>query len=187
VLVVYAPAVGGPGGTPGATIDSFDITSGTLFNDSFVKVTPDPSGSLTTSGNVEGWVPSSTGPLTIEALSPTSPTGVDFQYWLTLLPDSSNSSSSLALGKNVSLSALAFYKAPPVVTPPALTPCQQAVQFLQQIIEDNFRPLLTVAEFTALKAQLEKCVQEGNLSQSVVTNLLNEYENGIKQPTTPPK
>jgi hypothetical protein len=185
VLVVYALTGGGPGGTAGATIDSFDISSGTLFSDTFVKVTPDPSGSLTTSGNVEGWVPSATGPLTIEALSPTSPTGVDFQYWLTLLPDASSTSPNLAVGQNKSLSALAFYKTPPVVTPPPLTPCQQAVEFLVQIIEDGDRPLLTVAQFAAVKAQLETCVAEGKLTQTEVNNLLNEYQNGLTRQTPP--
>ena len=88
VLVVYAPAGGGPGpGGSGATIDSFDTTTGNLFNDTFVTVSPDPSGTLTTSGNVEGFVATNNAE-TITALSPTSPTGVDFIEWVTLLPQS---------------------------------------------------------------------------------------------------
>ena len=55
VVVVYVPKGGGPG-TPGATIDEFDQTIGQLINDTFVTVTPDLGGTLTTSGNVEGFV-----------------------------------------------------------------------------------------------------------------------------------
>ena len=185
VLVVYAPT-GGGGGTPGATIDSFDLTTGSLFSDTFVKVTPDPTGSLTSSGNVEGWVPSATGPLTLEALSPTSPAGVDFQYWLRLLPDSSTSSANLPIAHNESLSALAFYKLPPAGSTPPPDPCQQAVKFLQQIILDGDKPRLTVAQFAAVKAQLETCVHEGKLTQNEVNNLISEYEGELNQPTPPP-
>ena len=88
VLAVYVPAGGGSGdgGGSGATIDSFDETTGSLFNDTFVSVSPDPGGTLTKSGNVDGYVDTTSSAETITALSPTSPTGVDFSRWVALAP-----------------------------------------------------------------------------------------------------
>ena len=127
VLVVYAPT-GGGNGESGATIDSFDDTAGRLFNDTFVTVTPDPGGSLTKSGNVDGFV-ATTNAETITALSPTTPTKVDFEHWLTF-PSTLSNSRELAVKKGGSPLALAFYKAPPKKSPPPPDACQQALNSL---------------------------------------------------------
>jgi hypothetical protein len=147
VLVVYVPTGGGSGGTgSGASIDSFDETTGELFDDTFVTVAPDPGGPpppLTTSGNVDGYV-STTNTETITALTPTSPTGVDFDQWVLLYPQATTrleigpkgptvvtiypaginvSGTNLTVDAGTSVYALAFYKAPP--PPPPLTTCEQ--------------------------------------------------------------
>ncbi len=183
VLVVYGPPSGGigSGGVDGATIDSFDITTGALFNDTFVKVTPDASGSLTGSGNVEGWVPSATGPITIAALSPTSPTGVDFEYWLNLGTDGKSTSANLVVGKDGSVAALAFYQSPPQGTPPESS-CQGALQYLQTIVRDGDKPAIPLAQFELLTRQLNACVAAGKLSQAEVTAAINAYLDGFRQP-----
>ena len=68
VLYVYFP-VGGRPCPPnqkcatGASIDEFDEMSGQLGDDLFVKVTPDPSGLLTKSGNDKGTVDTTNPPL----------------------------------------------------------------------------------------------------------------------------
>src|SRR5277367_207086 len=59
VLVVYVPAGGGRGRPvrdSGATIDSFDETTGSLFNDIFVSVAPDSGGAVTAAANNMGYV-----------------------------------------------------------------------------------------------------------------------------------
>ena len=174
VLVVYVPTGGGGPGS-GATIDSFDETTGTLFNDTFVSVSPDPSGTLKTSGNVEGYV-DTTNTETITALSPTSPTGVDFDKWVNLLaPASTIPGAALTVEKGTSISALAFYKAPPP-EPPAEVTCQDIVQSLETMIAIGIPgPLFTVAEWTAVQASLKKCVQEGYLTQARMNTLIAEY------------
>jgi len=149
VLVVYIP-VGGNGGVRGATIDSFDETTGTLFDDTFVSVSPDPTGTETTEGNVHGFVSTANSNETITALSPTSPSLVDFDQWVPLgvqlttriIPPNpilhtpgeviSTGPGLLIVGNNLqvdegtSVSALAFYKAPPPSPPPPPpTTCEQ--------------------------------------------------------------
>lgn len=113
VVVVYV-ATGG-GGTrngTGATIDEFDQTTGQLINDTFVTVTPDPDGTLTASGNVEGFVATMNAE-EIVALPTTSPTGVKFVNWVKLGPPAVVSASpTLAVGGAQSVLALAFYQAP---------------------------------------------------------------------------
>lgn len=183
VLVVYAPEGGGGQGS-GATIDSFDESTGSLFNDTFVSVTPDTSGALTKSGNVEGYVDTTNAAETIRALSPTSPTNVDFVQWLTL-PNTVTTSASLTVGKGVSLSALAFYKTPPPVVVPPPNACQQELEGLLQIVRDNDRPLLTVAMFNGIKTQLQKCVEEGQLTQAEVNGAISAYENILNEPPPP--
>jgi hypothetical protein len=184
VLVVYAPTGGGGIGGSGATIDSFDIATGSLFDDTFVSVSPDSSGALTTSGNVEGYVDTTNSAETITALSPTTPTNVNFVRWLTL-PSTVSTSESLAVDAGVSVSALAFYNKPPAVVPPPLDPCQESLRSLNQIVEDNDRPRLTVAMFNAIKAQLEKCVAEKKLTQTQVTDALNAYLDDLNPPVPP--
>ena len=118
VLYVFVPP-GSPngGGTPGATIDEFDQTTGQLIDDNFVTVTPDPGG-YQTEANVDGFVPTTMSAENIVALPTTSPTGVDFFGWLTLGPPAEMSSSATlggtgGVGMGQSVMALAFYNAPP--------------------------------------------------------------------------
>jgi len=125
VLVVYVPPLGSVGvnGGSGALIDSFDTTTGQLFSDTFVSVSPDPGGPpppLTKSGNVDGYVDTTNATETITALSPTSPTGVDFVQWVNLYPEQTSgitvAGSQLKVNKGASCYALAFYQAPPPLT-----------------------------------------------------------------------
>lgn len=184
VLVVYAPEGGiGNGGGSGATIDSFDESTGSLFNDTFVTVSPDQGGTLTKSGNVDGYV-DTTNAETITALSPTTPTGVDFEHWL-IFPNKVSNPAALAVGKGQSLQGLAFYRTPPPVVIPPPDPCQQALAGLNQIVENADRPRLTVAMFNAIKAQLEQCVAEKKLTQAQVTAALNAYLGDLNPPPPP--
>jgi hypothetical protein len=174
VLVLYVPPPSGNGGPPGngsgATIDSFDETTGSLFNDIFVSVAPDPGGVLTTSGNNLGYVDTTHSQEAITAISPTS-SGVIFDQWRILLPPGPDRGQVLKVGKGVSVNALAFYKAPP---PPPPDPCSQAVEFLQQIIRDGGPPLLPT-QLKEVKDTLERCVREHRLTQAFVNSLLAEY------------
>jgi hypothetical protein len=185
VLVVYAPA-GGGGGTPGATIDSFDDTIGALFNDTFVKVAPDPGGALTKSGNVDGFVASSNAE-TISALSPTTPTKVDFEHWLTL-PNTLGNSPNLVVAQDSSPLALAFYKSPPPPPPPPpLDACHELLDALTEISQHGDKPKLKVAMFNAIKTQLENCVKTKKLTQQQVTQAINAYLADLNPPPTPGK
>jgi hypothetical protein len=184
VLVVYAP-VGG-GGTPGATIDSFDDTIGALINDTFVTVAPDPGGALKKSGNVDGFVASSNAE-TISALSPTTPTKVDFEHWLTL-PNTLGNSPNLFVAQNSSPLALAFYKSPPPPPPPPpLDACHELLEALIEISQHGDTPKLTVAMFNAIKTQLENCVKTKKLTQQQVTQSINAYLGDLNPPPTPGK
>jgi hypothetical protein len=175
VLTVYVPAGGSGGsgtGAPGATIDSFDETTGSLFNDIFVSVAPDPGGALTTSGNDLGFVDTTNSDEAITAISPTS-SGVIFDQWRSLLPPGPDAGRVLSVAKGHSVIALAFYKAPPGPSPEQQT-CNEAVQFLEQIIR-NHGPLLLPAQLNQVTATLERCVREHLLSQAFVTDLLHQY------------
>jgi len=190
VLTVYVPTPGGGGGGPGgsgATIDSFNETSGSLFNDIFVAVTPDPGGALTASGNNLGFVDTTGSHEAITAISPTS-SRVIFDQWRVLLPPGTDAGNVLRVGRGVSVIALAFYKAPPPPSPEQQT-CIEAVQFLQTIIQ-NRGPLLLPAQLNQVKATLERCVREHHLTQAFVNSLLAEYasigenRDPIRRPTT---
>jgi hypothetical protein len=111
VLVVYVQ-IGGSGS--GATIDEFDETTGQLLNDTFVGVAPDPTETLTTSANVEGFVDTTSADEVITALPTATPSGVDFVGWVNLGPPGQTiSSPNLRVGKDQSVRALAFYQTPP--------------------------------------------------------------------------
>ena len=126
VLVVYVPT--GNGGPPGrgAYIDSFDETLGKLVSDDFVKVSPDapppPGGKLTTSGNVDGWVDTTTTE-TITAITHITPTGADFDRWVDMgnplsPPHGEIAGPNFTASRNTNYYALAFYKSPPPPPPP---------------------------------------------------------------------
>jgi len=181
VQVIYVPSGGGPGPPPtdsGATIDSFDETTGALFSDTFVSVAPDPSGALTKSGNVEGYVDTWNSAETITALTPTSPTGVNFSRWVNLGPPATPSSNpALTVAKGSSVLALAFYDAPAIpIQSTTQAVCTQEADNLQLIITDR-GPLLLVNQYNQVVAALEKCVAERYLTQAYVTNLETEYRN----------
>jgi hypothetical protein len=103
-LGVYLPHGNGHGhGAPGASIDALDITTGLLLdglNGDFVTVDDEPGGgrdaSLTTSGNVYGWVPTSRprgSPRTgakITAFGQLGVSGPNFFGWLDLLNPPAN-------------------------------------------------------------------------------------------------
>jgi len=105
-LGVYLPSGGVPpnGGAPGASIDALDVTTGLLVNGldgNFVTVDDEPGdvrdASLTTSGNVYGWVPTSRasrGPhrtgVKITALGQLGLSGPNFCGWLDLLNPPAN-------------------------------------------------------------------------------------------------
>jgi hypothetical protein len=168
VLYVYLPPAGIGNGDYGATIDSFDEDTGNLFDDTFVTVAPDPTGALTTSGNVEGWVDTTANTETITALSPTSPTGVDFDQWVVLgIGDASPptgvtiSSSNLTVAQSTSVSALAFYKAPP--TPPPPNECQEFLANLNFLIQEK---KVLVSKVAGDKLQLAQCLQQGQITQA---------------------
>ena len=193
VLAVYVP-VGGPPCQPaqnctssGATIDSFDETTGSLFNDTFVKVAPDTNGAQTTSGNVYGYVDTTGSAETITALTPTSPSNVNFSRWVKLEPSGAAANgAALSVGKGVSTIALAFYDAPPPGSPPsAKTACQQQLASLNQIAMDR-GPLLLVTQYTNIKAALQKCVQEGYLTQASVNQAETAYQNMLNSRNNPP-
>ncbi|HUO93768.1 MAG TPA: hypothetical protein VMU22_12640 [Rhizomicrobium sp.] len=191
VLAVYVP-VGGPpcpGCTgSGATIDAFDETTGSLFNDTFVKVAPDANNTLTTSGNVYGYVDTTNSAETISSLTPTSPTGVNFSRWVKLLPSAATTNgSALGVGKGVNTIALAFYDAPPPGSsqPTPKQVCQQELASLNKITVDR-GPLLTVSQYAGVKATLQKCVQQGYLTQSAVTAAENGYQNMLNTHNNPP-
>ncbi len=114
VLNVYVP-IGGIG-EPGAVIDAFNMQTGTLCDDTFVSVVPDDStGSLTSSGNVYGWV-SSAHTESITAYTHIVPSNLSFQNWgiVAGTGDSSDTVSGnlFTLGQGTSPYAFAFYIPP---------------------------------------------------------------------------
>jgi hypothetical protein len=125
VLVVYVP-VGGPGGNgdSGAVIDAFNVTTGSLVDNDFVAVTPDPGGTLTGEANVDGWVDTETSGYTITADHPNIgpymalPTNAVFDQWVDLTnpspPGSLISGANLTPAQGATVYALAFYSNPAV-------------------------------------------------------------------------
>jgi len=198
VLVVYVPTGGSCNGPcppgSGATIDAFDETTGSLFNDTFVKVAPD-SGGVTMGANVNGYVDTTNTAETMTALSPstpvdntTPPNGDKFSRWVNLESTTATTNgNALSVGKGVSAIALAFYDAlPPGSQPPpsAKTQCQQQLASLNQIAMDR-GPLLLVTQYNNIKAALQKCVLERYLTQAQVTQAENAYQNMLNSRNTP--
>jgi hypothetical protein len=123
VLVVYLPEGGpGPNGAPGAVIDAFDETAGTLFNNYFVVVSPDSGNVRYDSANIYGYVNTTdqpaaitVNPLSFATVAPSSiaPPNVNFEQWQVLSgPPSSASGTTLNVGQGQTEYALAFYNTP---------------------------------------------------------------------------
>jgi hypothetical protein len=125
VLYVYLPVGGGGGPETGAVIDAFNQTTGSLVDNDFVAVSPDPGGTLTNEANVDGWVDTTDSGYTITADHPdigpylALPTNATFVQWVDLAdpspPTSLISGASLTPGQGTMVYALAFYKNPPKV------------------------------------------------------------------------
>lgn len=123
VMIVYVPQGGdGGGGDSGAVIDAFNESTGSLVDNDFVSVSPDPGGTLTAEANVDGWVDTEASGCTITADHPNIgsymalPTGAVFVQWSVLTnpspPASLVSGASLTPGRGETVYALAFYKNP---------------------------------------------------------------------------
>ncbi len=125
VLYVYLPVGGGPGGDSGAVIDAFNETAGSLVDNDFVTVSPDPGGTLTSEANVDGWVDTTDGGYTITADHPdigpylALPTNATFVQWVDLADPAPLSSlingANLTPAEGATVYALAFYKNPPKI------------------------------------------------------------------------
>lgn len=175
VLVVYVPATGvGGGNDSGASIDSFNETTGQLFDDTFVSVSPDPGGPpppLTKSGNVNGYVDTRNANETITALSPTSPTGVIFHQWVNLYTNVASASANLAVGKGTSPYELAFYEAPP-----PLTTCQTLL--------DNWNNLEPKTDVVLLEYYASKLSACKGPEYTAAVNEINVILKGLAGPPT---
>ena len=213
VLVVYVP-VGGSNGPPsyGATIDSFNETTGILFDDTFATVSGDPDGTLSLYANKEGYVDTTSSTETITALSPTSPTDVDFGQWVLLYPPvtydirfervggvvtevktpvyppgitSDRVKRTLTVDSGTSVSALAFYKAPPS---PKKSSCEELEQEINRIIDAGvYGPPIPTGDWEGsggIKAQLERCGLY-DLINSYLAWAKSRESGGINQP--PPR
>jgi hypothetical protein len=141
-LGVYLPSSGKHnGGTPGASIDALDITTGQLIignaQGNFVTVYDEPGNavdaSLTESGNVYGWVPTNATEAKITALGMLGLNGPGFCGWLDLLNPPANgilpsaNDLSFTAHKNQSYYRLACYynfpsfpKVGPSILPPTI-------------------------------------------------------------------
>ncbi len=117
VLVVYLPQGGpGTGGGSGAVIDAFDENTGSLVNDTFVSVTTNGSydAAATNSGNVDGFVDTSSHAETITAIQHILPTSINFDKWVNLgSPAPLPAGTNLHVAAGQTIYALAFYKVPP--------------------------------------------------------------------------
>src|ERR1039458_7954408 len=213
VLVVYVP-VGGSNGPPsyGATIDSFNETTGILFDDTFATVSGDPDGTLSLYANKEGYVDTTSSTETITALSPTSPTDVDFDQWVLLYPPvtydirfervggvvtevktpvyppgikSDRVKRTPTVDSGTSVSALAFYKAPPS---PKKSSCEELEQEINRIIDAGvYGPPIPTGDWErpgGIKAQLERCGLY-DLINSYLAWAKSRESGGINQP--PPR
>ena len=218
VLVVYVP-VGGSNGPPsyGATVDSFNETAGILFSDTFVSVSPDPDGTLSLFANKEGYVDTTSSAKTITALSPTLPTGVNFDQWVLLYPPVTYDilferlgdkkvgiktveiktpvyppgitvdqlKRTLTVDSGTSVSALAFYKAPPS---PKKSSCEELEQEINRIIDAGvYGPPIPTGDWEGpggIKAQLERCGLY-DLINSYLAWAKRRESGGINQP--PPR
>jgi hypothetical protein len=105
---------GGNGTQTGFFIDAFDIQAGDFLNDDFVRVEPDPSSTLTTQANVDGFV-STASAETIKAFSSIGPE--PFAEWRVFAGNTVPSGFDLPAAKHANAVAIAFYRRM-IVTPP---------------------------------------------------------------------
>lgn len=166
-LHVYVPAggVNGPGSSA-AVIDAFDATTGSLVDNDFVKVSPDPTGTLTTQANVDGWVPTDSS-YTITADHPNIgpyqalSTSATFDQWVELTdpnpPTSLISGANLTPANGETVYALAFYT-DPVAAPPKPNPCQSLIDELENLSSGDFlNSAAYQAAVRALREQILEC------------------------------
>jgi hypothetical protein len=187
VQVVYLPPTGvGGGSSTGASIDAFDETTGSLVDDTFVTVSPDPNGSLTTSGNVDGWV-ATTNTETIAAYSHLVVSNVDFEKWVSVTgPPTPPAGLNFTAAQNTNYIVLALYKATPGPSQGELT-CDGLVQGILKMTTSGLPgPRFTTAEWTKIMADLERCVWQGYLSQTTVNSVITQYEAYAEGKTLPP-
>jgi len=114
VTNVYIPPGGtGPGGESGAIIDAFNAETGQFCDDTFVTVSPDSGGNLTSSGNVYGWVSSQGGDETITAYTHIMPSDMYFHDWQIVEGTGTSadnaSGAALTVGAGTNPYAFAFY------------------------------------------------------------------------------
>ena len=190
ILVVYL-APGGPPTSPpdyGASVDALYETSNTLVNNIFVgSVSPTPpnSGSqLVDEANVNGWVDTTKGPETIDALQQIVPTGgfpnqvtADFHKWVNLLsPQLPPSGPNFAAAQGTSYILLALYNAPP--PPPPLTQCQILLNTYFTLRNKGGIPPISVCE------SMLKGFAENHCSGQEYTDAINQLNTWIHNPPT---
>lgn len=171
-VYVLAGSPNGNGGS-GAVIDAFDATIGSLVDNDFVKVNPDPTGALSTQANMDGWVPTTSSGYTITADHPNIgpyqnlPTTANFHQWVDLAnpnpPASVVSGANLTPAKGETVYALAFYQ-DPVGTPKAPNPCQSLIDEMENMGPGDFPNWPAyVAARNALARQLIECERAHSL------------------------
>jgi hypothetical protein len=153
---VYVPVGGGNGGDSGAVIDAFNETTGSLVDNSFVAVSPDPGGTLTGEANVDGWVDTEASGYTITADHPNIgsylalPTTPLFDQWVDLTnptpPSSLVSGANLTPGKGVTVYALAFYKNPAVIKHKELLHDKYTKEYIKEIEKLHKEQILEVGK-----------------------------------------
>jgi hypothetical protein len=169
VLVVYVPKGGSGNGDTGAVIDAFNETAGSLVDNDFVAVSPDPGGTLTTEANVDGWVDTTSTNPTITADHPsigaysTDPTNLTFDRWVVLT--NPTPPTSLVSGANLTpthgvgtVYALAFYKVPAKTLPEKILK-EYIKEFekiqVKELIQEGGKPFVTDAPVKGIKEQVE--------------------------------
>jgi hypothetical protein len=176
VMVVY---VAQEGSGSGASIDAFDESTGSLVDDTFVTVSPDANGALTTSGNTEGWVVT-TNTETIAAHAHITPTNADFDKWVVL--ESNNlppAGVNLKVNGGTSVIALAVYKDTPA-EPQEEIGCQDMLQSIDASISGPpHGPKLTITQWKAVVKQLGVCRSKGFITLAQYNSAINKIKAAV--------